>query len=136
MKMLAVDYGFSRVGLAVCDEGGTLARPLKTISNHGHRRLARQISDISADLGVETIVVGLPLNLDGSRGKQASKVERFVEVMKEGTALPIVLHDERLSTETARERLDAAGRGGGSTDLDSAAAAVILQDFLDSQEDE
>jgi putative Holliday junction resolvase len=141
MRALGVDLGERRIGLAVSDATGTLARPLRTIERTGSDRqaaaaLARIVEDLAAEedsLGV--IVVGYPRRLDGSAHEQTARVEAMVAALAARTAIPIVLQDERLSSREAEERLSLRHRDwrARKAKLDAAAAAVILQDYLDAQ---
>ena len=135
MRVLALDVGDRRVGLAISDPTGMLASPL------GHvERGPTDIQDIiqAADENeATTIVVGLPLTLAGESRAQAGKVRQFVRELRSDTDIPIVTIDERLSTVQAQRLLTDSDRGRRSNRdrgrIDSSAAAVILQAYLDSQ---
>ncbi len=137
--MLGLDVGDRRVGLAVSDASGTLARPLRTITRRGTIRdvlteVADEIRRLEADddsLG--GIVVGLPRRLDGADTEQTVRVRRFADRLRALTALPLAFQDERLSSREAEHRLALAERDWRrrKRTLDAAAAAVILQDHLD-----
>jgi putative Holliday junction resolvase len=135
---MGIDVGRRRIGLAISDRTRTLARPLTTIvianAEDGVRRVAAQVGTLAAeDDSLTTIVVGLPVGLDGSPNDQTARVHEFIVALKQQTAIPIVTADERLSSVEAESRL--AGRikdwRERKKKLDAAAAAVILQDFLD-----
>ncbi len=139
MRLLGLDVGDRRVGLAVSDPSGTLARPLRTIMRRGTIRdvlteVADEIRRLEADddsLG--GIVVGLPRRLDGGETEQTVRVRRFADRLRALTALPLAFQDERLSSREAERRLALVERDWRrrKRTLDAAAAAVILQDHLD-----
>ena len=137
-RVLAVDVGTRRVGLAISDATATLARPLETIAVHGGtdaiERVIRRVSDLAAeDDGVSTIVVGLPVRLDGTPSDQSARVRTFIDALSQRTAIPIVVADERLTSREAESRLAVRERDWRKRKqkLDAAAAAIILQDYLD-----
>lgn len=137
-RVLAVDFGGRRVGLAISDPSGTLARPLETIPVSGAAdavdRVARRVVAIAAEEdGLATIVVGRPAHLDGSASDATASVIAFIAALRERTGVPIVTEDERLSSREAESRLAENERDWRrrKTKLDAAAAAVFLQDYLD-----
>lgn len=142
MRVLGIDYGARRVGLAVSDATGLLARPLKTLDRQGLGSDAAlvdavlvAVAEVSGDdepLGA--IVVGLPRRLDGSPNDQTPKVEAFVVRLAGRTSLPVVLQDERLTSVEAESRLAAKEKDWRRRKqlLDAVSAAVILQDYLDA----
>jgi putative Holliday junction resolvase len=132
VRILALDPGERRVGLAVSDPGGHVAVPLAVYVRRG-RGDADALAAIAARECAEAIVVGLPLRLDGSRGPQAIRAERFGRAVAAVSGLPVVFWDERFSTREA-ERLNAESgmsRARRRTSVDATAATVILQDYLD-----
>ena len=137
--MLGLDVGDQRVGLAVSDASGTLARPLRTIMRRGTIRdvlteVADEIRRLEAnDDSLGGIVVGLPRRLDGRETEQTVRVRRFADRLRALTALPLAFQDERLSSREAERRLALVERDWRrrKRTLDAAAAAVILQDHLD-----
>ena len=133
MRYLAVDYGEKRTGLAICDEGETIASPLKVVEGRGG--LVGKIIDAVESEMVGGIVIGLPLNMDGTEGEQAKRVLGFGERLKKHLEIPIFFHDERLSSFGAEKKLAGVGltRKQKKTRLDAVAAAAILQSFLDSK---
>jgi putative Holliday junction resolvase len=142
MRVLALDVGERRIGLAISDPSRTLARPLRTLTRRGPlavvvAELAAQVAALAAeDDGVGTIVIGLPRALDGRETAQTSRVRALADALAAAVALPIAFQDERLSSREAESRLalrepDWRKRKQA---LDAAAAAVILQDYLDGQE--
>jgi len=138
MRVLGVDVGSRRVGLAISDPSRTLARPLTTISVDSEDDAVTQLADTIAELaaepdGLTAIVVGLPASLDGSPNDATRRVNRFVEALRSRSAIPIVTEDERLSSREAESRLAMRERDWRKRKarLDAAAAAVVLQDYLD-----
>jgi putative Holliday junction resolvase len=137
-RILAVDVGARRVGLAISDASRTLARPLETITVKSDAdavdRVARRIEQLdSEDDGVATIVVGLPSALDGTPTPQTARVTAFIALLKARTKLPIATEDERLTSREAESRLALRERDWRKrkTQLDATSAAVFLQDYLD-----
>lgn len=137
-RILAVDFGSRRVGLAISDRSRTLARPLETIAVGGGAdavdRVARRIAELAAEEdGVAAIVVGLPARLDGTASDATRTVLTFIESLRARTPLPVVTEDERLSSHEAESRLAESEPDWRrrKARLDAAAAAVFLQDYLD-----
>jgi putative Holliday junction resolvase len=135
---VAVDVGTRRVGLAISDATATLARPLETIAVRSEtdaiERVLRRVTDLAAeDDGVSTIVVGLPVRLDGMPSEQSARVRTFIDALRQQTAIPIIVADERLTSREAESRLAVRERDWRKRKqkLDAAAAAIILQDYLD-----
>jgi len=127
MKIMAIDPGDVRIGLAISDEGGIIARPLKILR---HRSLRADVDAIlgEAELhGVENIVVGIALDMEGGYGPQARKALRLVEKLRENTSLRIETWDESGSTQEAYR-----GKKKDSL-LDARAAAVILQEYVNGK---
>jgi putative Holliday junction resolvase len=125
-RILAIDPGEARLGLALSDPTETIARPLSVLRHHSRPADARAISRLAKEHGVTLILVGLPLDQEGRVGPQARRALRLVEALRESTAVPIETWDESGSTRAAAEL------GKGDQDLDARAAAVILQDFLNA----
>jgi putative Holliday junction resolvase len=143
-RVLGIDVGGRRIGLAISDPSRTLARPLSTLTVTGAddavARVAQEIARLSAELardddGLAEIVVGAPSRLDGSPTDQTPKVDAFVEALRARTTLPIVRENERLTSREAESRLAVGERDWRRRKerLDAAAAAIILQDYLDRQ---
>jgi putative Holliday junction resolvase len=133
MRILALDYGSHRIGLALSDPTGTLARPLPFLPAKGDAKLAREIATLAEKEQVRLILLGLPRHMNGSLGEAAEKVQAFAAALGQATALPIKLIDERLSTVQAGRQLHEAGRNARAqrARIDSEAAAVLLQGYLD-----
>jgi putative pre-16S rRNA nuclease len=129
MRILALDVGKRRIGIAVSDELGITARPLTTIERN--KEAASKILKILTDMSVKLLLIGLPLHLGGQEGEQTKDVRKFAEKLSQ-SSVPIEFVDERLSTVEAQERL--AQRGAGwkkdKIKIDEIAAAVILEAYL------
>lgn len=132
MKILAVDFGDARTGLAVCDRGEMLASPLGTITHWDPGRVAEEAAKAAKEAGAERIVVGHPLNMDGSAGPRAQLCREFSELLGRVSGLPVVLWDERQTTVTAARYLcDTNTRGRKRKQvIDAVAATVILESYL------
>jgi putative Holliday junction resolvase len=134
-RILALDVGEKRIGVAVSDETATLARPLTTITRASRRDDFGRIAQLAVEQRVECVVAGYPLSLSGAEGPQAQRVRRYVEALAQGLSVPVEMWDERYTTVAATERLRDAGtrRRRDRGQLDAAAAAVLLQDYLDAR---
>jgi putative pre-16S rRNA nuclease len=137
-RVLAIDVGARRVGLAISDASRTLARPLETIAVASEAdavdRVARRIEQLDKeDEGIAAIVVGMPSSLDGTPTPQTAQVLAFIARLKARTPLPIATEDERLTSVEAESRLARREKDWRKrkAQLDAAAAAVFLQDYLD-----
>ncbi len=130
-RILAIDWGTKRIGLALSDAERILASPYATLEFSPHICLPR-IGEIILEEGVSLIVIGLPINMDGSEGESAKAVREFAASL-ECLQVPVQLVDERLSSYTAEQRLREGGKKPSRKKalVDRAAAAVILQDYLD-----
>jgi putative Holliday junction resolvase len=140
MRVLAVDVGERRIGLAISDVSRTLARPLRTLTvrsaGDGIDQVVAEIARLHAEEdGLSTVVVGLPIRLDGSPGEQTARVTAFIDALRMRTAVPILTADERLSSREAESLLAERERDWRQRKarLDAVAAAVILQDYLEAQ---
>lgn len=123
MKVLALDYGAARTGVAVTDATGSLALPLTTVERAASPGGLEEIRDLAREHGAERVVVGLPLTLRGERGRQAEETEAFVETLREVLDVPVVSYDERFTTTLA-------ARGTGKAPEDARAAAHLLESYL------
>ena len=101
MKILAVDYGETRTGLAICDESELLATPLPQITEKSMNKVAAYIAEAAAKEGAARILLGLPMNMDGTEGARAGKSRRLAGKVEEASGLPVALWDERRTTITA-----------------------------------
>jgi putative Holliday junction resolvase len=137
VRILGVDVGRRRVGLAISDPSGMLARPLTTLTigrGTAVDRVAIEVDKLAAeDDGLGAIVVGVPSRLDGSPTDQTAEVAAFIVGLQRRTAIPIFREDERLTSREAESRLAVRERDWRKRkeQLDAAAAAIILQDYLD-----
>ena len=141
MKLLALDVGDRRVGVAVSDLSGLIATPLTVIRRSSKVEDFAKIARLVREQRAEGLVIGHPLNTDGSAGPQARRVERYAAAMSEalgldGLSVPMIMWDEHGSTQRAQALMISAGRSAKDRRqrIDAAAAAVILQDYLDEQQ--
>jgi putative Holliday junction resolvase len=134
MRYLALDVGERRIGVALSDETATLASGLDTVERGGGREV-QAVADLVKLHGAAEVVVGLPLNMDGTAGPQAEKVRTFVAALKRRITVPVVERDERLTTVEAHEILRKSGVGWRERGalLDKVSAVVILQEYLDGK---
>jgi putative Holliday junction resolvase len=133
MKILAVDLGRARTGLAICDEGELLASPLAVIREFNMDKLAQTIAQQAAETAAGCIVVGLPRNMNGSEGESAQNARAFADKLKELVDVPVEMRDERGTTITAHGYLNETDTRGKKRKavIDAVAATIILQDYLD-----
>jgi putative Holliday junction resolvase len=133
MKYLAIDYGNKRTGLATCDPNETIATPLTVLTTG--KDLPNKIAQIMESENVDAVIIGLPINMDGSEGFQAKHVRQFAEQLEKQLNMTIHFQDERLSTFGAQEKLEQTdlSKKTKSRRLDAVAAAQILQDFLENK---
>lgn len=125
-RLLALDLGTKRVGLAVSDELRLTVRPLMILERRSWKHLLRDVTKRINTLGVTGLVVGLPLNMDGSEGPAAAEARRLTENFRRSLSIPVYVQDERLTSEEAKSRTN----GATADAIDAQAAAVILEDFL------
>jgi putative Holliday junction resolvase len=135
MKVLAVDWGWARFGLAASDDLGLTAQGLGTFPRVSEAQMLDAIAEHARALGVEAFVVGLPRNMDGSDGPSAEAARAFARALEDRFQLPVHLWDERLTTLAAERTLVGAGvrRRARRGLVDQVAATLILQGFLDRQ---
>ena len=124
MKVLALDYGSARTGVAVSDPTGTVARPLEVVESASAPAGLKHLADLAEREGVERIVVGLPMTLRGERGAQAEETDAFVSALRAVTAVPIESFDERFTTKLAEAQPSEAPS-------DAVAAAHLLSTYLE-----
>jgi putative Holliday junction resolvase len=124
VKVMALDYGSARTGVAVSDPTGTLARPLGVVERAATKGGLAELARLVREEGVERVVVGLPLTMRGTRGEQAAETERFVEALRGVLDVPVELHDERFTTDLARQT-------AGTAPEDAVAAAHLLSTYLE-----
>ncbi len=123
MKVLALDFGRARTGVAVSDPTGMLARPLCVVERAATDDGLKRIADLAAEHNAERIVVGLPLTMRGERGEQAQETERFVQRLSARVDVPVVTFDERFTTDLAQQTPSRSGE-------DARAAAHLLSSYL------
>ena len=133
MRIMAIDLGLARTGLAICDATELLASPLETINQYYSEKLLQRVVDIVTAQKPELIVVGHPRNMDGSCGESAKRAEEFAKQLETATNVKTVLWDERMTTVTAIGYLNEADVRGKKRKavVDTVAATIILQDYLD-----
>jgi putative Holliday junction resolvase len=134
MRVLGVDFGGKRIGLALSDEGGTIAQPLKYIDGGGIAVVSREVARIGDERKVGKIVVGVPLRLDGTASEQTERTLAFIAELQRATTLPVLKWDERLTSVQA-ERVLLEGnvrRSKRKQNIDKLAAQIMLQSYLDA----
>ena len=134
MKILAVDYGASRTGLATCDVSEFLTTAITPqITLKARPKVAARVCEIAAEIHAELIVVGLPLNMDGTEGERARKSRKLAKTVEIWSGLPVRMWDERQTTCAAADLLDESGTFGAKRKsiLDSVSATVILDDYIE-----
>lgn len=124
MKVLALDYGARRTGVAVSDPTGAVARPLCVIERAGSEAGLARLRELIREQGAERVVVGLPLTMRGERGQQAHATEQFVAALRATVDVPVESFDERFTTDLAEQ-------GGGGAPEDARAAAHLLASYLE-----
>jgi putative Holliday junction resolvase len=124
VKVMALDYGSARTGVAVSDPTRTVARPLGVVERAATESGLAELARLAREEEVERVVVGLPLTMRGVRGEQAAETERFVEALRGVLAVPVELYDERFTTDLAR-------RTAGAAPEDALAAAHLLSTYLE-----
>lgn len=136
-RIVGLDYGERRLGVAVSDPLGTIALPLRTLTVENEADAVRQVAEVCREREADTLVVGLPVSLDGTENVMAEKVRAFVARLEDALNVPIELWDERLSTSFAERVLLEAdmSRKKRKGRRDRIAAQVILQGYLDSRSD-
>lgn len=132
MKILAVDYGERRTGLAVSDDIGITAQGLDTLVVEDERVLPSRVAEIAVRLGAERIVVGLPLNMNGTESEKSQKVRVFGAELTELANMPVIFWDERMTSLQAQRILQETGKKtrGNKHHIDRISATLILQEYL------
>jgi putative Holliday junction resolvase len=125
LRVLALDHGSARCGVAISDPTGTLATPLEPVLRPDTRNGLRSIRAVVEETGAERVIVGLPVSLSGGDSEQTRAARAFAERLRAALAVPVELYDERFTTSLARQ-------AGGTASLDSRAAAVLLDEWLTS----
>lgn len=132
-KLLAVDFGDTRTGLAVSDPSRFLASGIGYISPGGIDNTAEEVARIALEQRVAAVIVGLPVNMDGSEGSRATRCKKFASFVREQSGLPVAMFDERMTTMTATRYLNETNTRGKKrkTVIDTLSAQIILQNCLD-----
>lgn len=133
-RVLGIDHGTRRIGIAISDELGLTAQPLMTIAHTNQRKDLRSIERLARRYHCSALVIGWPIHLSGDLSSRAKEVEKFAAALEEHCRLPVHLWDERMSTAEAHRHLDAAGRSlrDRKDVIDQLAAVLILQSWLDA----
>ena len=126
MRVLALDFGSARTGVAVSDPTGTVATPIGVVERGGTKAGLARLAELVREQAAERVVVGLPLTMRGSRGAQAKETERFVEALRAVVDVPVEIFDERFTTTLAT-------RTGGASQEDARAAAHLLSSYLERE---
>lgn len=136
MRVLAIDHGSVRMGIALSDEMGIVAQPLESVPAEPRNQFLARLQELVREKGVELILVGMPRNMDGSYGPAAAKVRGFVEELERIVPVPIRTWDERLTSAQANRMLIQADvrRSDRRAKVDKTAAAILLQSYLDSRQ--
>jgi len=132
MRLMGLDLGGRRIGVAVSDPSRVLARGIEVIERRSMEKDLEAIAHLAEEYEVEAIVVGFPRRLNGTAGEEAKKAEAFAAQIEAHLGLPVILWDERLSTVRAARALAEGGKRKRRLGIDAVAAVVILQDYLDS----
>jgi putative Holliday junction resolvase len=136
MTIAAIDYGRRRLGVAATDSAGIAAFPVGVIQRRSLKHDLAVLNTQLCELGAALVIVGWPLNMDGTVGPAAREAERFAQHLREATGLEVELYDERLSTFEAEQRLKSASKPSHrGAPVDAAAAAVILESWLNAKRD-
>jgi putative Holliday junction resolvase len=134
MRILALDHGTKRIGVAVSDETKTIAQPLEYISAEPFADFLARLKQLLVEKEIDLVLIGLPRNMDGSYGPAALKAREFAAVLQSTVGLPLQTWDERLTTAQAQRFLIEGGvrRKDRKEKVDKTAAAILLQSYLDS----
>ena len=134
-RILALDHGDKKIGVAISDPMQVIAKPFKTLNNTTNRDTLVKLNDIISEYQIEKIVVGLPLTLKNKYSIQTEKVVAFIEFLKSNISIPIDSYDERLSSKIAIQSLIEQGvkTGHNKKEIDKTAAAIFLQNYLDDK---
>lgn len=133
VRILAIDYGRRRIGLAISDELGVIAKPLATIARKNRRMDLQRLRDLARKNEVGVILVGYPVHMSGESGEMAEEAARFAVRIQEALKLPVKLRDERLTSWEAGQMAGELGFGKGP-DLHSLSAAIMLREYLNDSE--
>lgn len=133
MKIMSVDLGLSRTGIAACDPLEMLASPIKVIFEKYEPKLIEEVVKSAKELSAELIVVGLPLNMDGTKGERATECERIAKIIEEKSGIKTQMYDERCTTVMSHNALNVTNVRGKKRKnvVDAVAAVMILESFLE-----
>jgi len=136
-RLLAIDLGTKRIGLAICDELRISVRPLPRIERRSWKDLLRRVAGLIETYDSKGLVIGLPLSLKGEEGEAARNARKIADKFGLSLTIPVYLQDERLTTRTAKSEMTSEGRAENEIEraVDSEAAAIILRDFITSNAD-
>jgi len=132
-RVLALDYGDSKIGVAISDPMRIIAKPIKVIKNSNFNGVLKEINNIIIEFQIKEILIGFPITLKNKKSIQTEKVIKFIDLLKENIELPIHSYDERLTSKMAINSLILQGvkTGHNKKDIDKTAAAIFLQNYLD-----
>lgn len=132
MRIMAIDYGDAHTGIAISDPTGFLAGFTTTIDAYRPEAVAERVAALAREHGVEELVLGHPINMDGTRGPRSEKAQAMAELLRETTSLPVVLWDERRTTIDAHQILMGSGKNAKKRKkvVDAVAASLILEGYL------
>ena len=135
-RILAIDYGLKKIGLALSDPFKIIAKPFKTIDNRSYENFLNELNNIIIEHKIEEIVIGLPITLKNTFSKQTNIVKEFIEILKNDLSIKITTVDERLSSMEAKKSLIFQGikTGHNKKEIDKTAAAIFLQSYLNNIE--
>lgn len=133
-RLLAIDYGEKRLGLAISDPNQIISKPLKTLILSDSKYIYNELEKIISDYEIQKLIIGLPVGMNGKNTQQTRKVKAFREFLQNKIDIPIILFDERLSSVSAKKSLISQGvkTGHNKSKIDQTAAAIFLQHFLDT----
>lgn len=133
MRILAVDYGKARVGIAITDPLGVISQPLETFSNTSDKAVIRRLKYLVEENSVHLVLIGNPLSLNGGKTAMSDHIECFAERMRKALAIKVVLWDERFTSKYAQIRLQEMGIQKGNKKLDQIAACILLDEYLNTR---
>ncbi len=132
-RILALDYGAKKIGVAISDPLRIIAKPITVIYNTGFKNVLKDLNSLVDEYNISELLIGLPITLKNTRSIQTDKVLEFIDMLKENINLPIHLYDERLTSQMATRSLIMQGvkTGHNKAEIDKTAAAIFLQNYLD-----
>ena len=132
-RILALDYGNKKIGVAISDPMKVIAKPLKIIINSNYNKILSDLNELIIDFDVEMILVGMPITMKNTSSDQTKKVIEFVDYIKDNLSISIKTYDERLTSKMAKKSLVMQGvkTGHNKQEIDKTSAAIFLQNYLD-----